>query len=74
MILPPHITHQLQPLDVGLFLPLSTFFSQEITNILHGSEGVIGMTKRFFWNCFKKAWQESFTEENITSAFKKTGI
>jgi hypothetical protein len=27
MILPPHTTHRLQPLDVGLFQPLSTAYS-----------------------------------------------
>ena len=28
VILPPHSTHRLQPLDVGLFSPLTTYYSQ----------------------------------------------
>ncbi|KAF4627253.1 hypothetical protein G7Y89_g10904 [Cudoniella acicularis] len=30
LILPPHTTHRLQPLDVGLFQPLSTAYSWEL--------------------------------------------
>jgi hypothetical protein len=29
-VYPPHTTHRLQPLDVGLFSPLATFYSQEL--------------------------------------------
>jgi hypothetical protein len=35
MILPPHSTHTLQPLDVVLFKPLSQAYSNELTNHLH---------------------------------------
>ena len=34
LILPPHSTHRLQPLNVGLFQPLSTTYSQEVNNFL----------------------------------------
>ena len=33
-VLPPHLTHRLQPLDVGLFSPLTTFYSQQIDQLL----------------------------------------
>ena len=32
------------------------------------------MTKRIFWSMFNSAWNTSFTEKNIVSAFAKTGI
>lgn len=32
------------------------------------------MTKRMFWSVFKPAWEEFFSEDNITSAFAKAGI
>ena len=32
------------------------------------------MSKSFFWPMFKRAWDKSFTEENILSAFAKAGI
>jgi hypothetical protein len=74
MILPPHSTHRLQPLDVSCFLALATAYSQEITNIMHISQGVCSMSKRMFWPLFKKAWEKSFTEKNIELAWEKTGI
>ena len=36
-IMPPHSMHRLQPLDVGLFQPLATAYSKEITKLM--SEG-----------------------------------
>ncbi|PMD31228.1 DDE-domain-containing protein [Hyaloscypha variabilis F] len=74
LILPPHTTHRLQPLDVGLFQPLSTYYSVEINDLLDSSLGTVGMTKGLFWKYFKPAFDEAFTEENIQSAFRKSGI
>jgi hypothetical protein len=74
LILPPHSTHRLQPLDVGLFLPLSQFYSKELDLIMHKSDGITSLSKRNFWRVFKKAWEQAFTMKNIKSAFKKTGI
>ena len=74
LILPPHSTHKLQPCDVGCFLPLATCYSQEVTNIIHKSAGLVSMTKRMFWPCFKRAWDNAVTPENINSAFTQTGI
>ena len=32
------------------------------------------MTKRKFWALFKPTWEQAFSEDNITNAFKKTKI
>ena len=74
LILPPHSTHKLQPLDCGNFLPLAIFYGQEITAILTDSEGETSMTKRMFYGCFKPAFEKAFCVENIESAWKKTGL
>lgn len=74
LVLPSHSTHRLQPLDVGLFSPLSQAYTQELNNLMHKSLGLVSMTKRLFWPMFKAAWEKSFTEKNILSAFEKTGI
>jgi hypothetical protein len=74
LILLPHSTHRLQPLDIGLFLPLSNYYSIELDRLMHISDGIIRLTKRNFWNVFKKAWIQAFTEKNIKSVFAKTGI
>jgi hypothetical protein len=74
LILPPHATHRLQPLDVGLFQPLSTFCSIELDRIMDESAGTVFMSKTFFWPIFKVAFDKAFTEKNIQSAFRKAGI
>ena len=74
LILPPHTTHCLQLLNVGLFQPLSTYYSIELDTIMNDSAGTISMTKSFFWPLFKRAWDKAFTEANIQSAFRKAGI
>jgi DDE superfamily endonuclease len=74
MILPPHSTHRLQPLDVGLFQPLATEYSKQISTLMANGYGYVSMTKRAFWPMFKASWEASFTEKNITNAFAKTSI
>ena len=74
MILPPHTTHRLQPLDVGMFQALSTAYSKELDDLIDKGIGRIHMSKRFFYKFFKRAWDASFTEENIQSAFRKPGV
>ena len=74
MILPPHTTHRLQPLDVGMFQALSTAYSKELDDLMDKGIGRVHMSKRFFYKFFKRAWDASFTEENIQSAFRKPGV
>jgi DDE superfamily endonuclease len=38
-VLPPHSTHRLQPLDVGLFSPLATAYTKELNNFTHRGLG-----------------------------------
>ena len=73
-ILPSHTTHRLQPLDVGLFSPLSTAYSKQLSNLMHKSLGMVSMTKRFFYPLFRDAYRASFTKKNILHAFEKPGI
>lgn len=37
-------------------------------------QGFVSMNRRMFYPFFKKAWETSFTEENIESAQRATGI
>jgi hypothetical protein len=74
LILPPHSTHRLQPLDVGIFQNLSTAYSVELDKLMIQSQGFVHMSKRLFFPLFKAAFDTSFTEEAIRRAFAKTGI
>jgi hypothetical protein len=74
LVLPPHSTHRLQPLDVGLFQPLSRAYSKHLDNWMHDSLAWFTMSKRYFWSIFKAAWEDSFTSTNILHTFEKTDI
>jgi hypothetical protein len=73
-ILPAHSTHKLQPLDVGFFSLLATYYSDGLNKCLYSSIVIVSMTKDLFYPIFKDAFQKAFTESNIKSAFEKTGI
>lgn len=73
-VLPPHSTHRLQPLDVGIFSPLAHAYSQEIDQLIQSSRGFSRLTKRSFWRLFAAAWERSVTVSNVKSAFSSPGI
>ena len=73
-VFPPHSTHRLQPLDVCLYAPLSTYYSQQLDNWLFTTGGLSSMTKRSFFGLFWPAFQSAFTKENILSGWKQTGL
>ncbi len=74
LILPPHSTHRLQPLDVSLFSPLSSAYNNQINGLMNDGQGYVSMSKREFWPMFRASWETAFTVKNIQSGFAKTGI
>jgi DDE superfamily endonuclease len=48
LVLPPHTTHRLQPLDVGLFSPLAKAYSKRLNAYTNGGLGWVLMAKRLF--------------------------
>ena len=73
-VYPPHLTHRLQPLDVSLFSLLAIYYSQELNQFLHKSEGFCSLTKRDFFWLFWAAFGKAFTTSNIESGWKRTGL
>jgi hypothetical protein len=74
VILPPHLTYTLQPLDVGMFKPLAAAYSAELLGYLDRSQGLASITKGDFFPLFWKAWEALFKELTILSSFRATGI
>ena len=74
LILPPHSTYRLQPLDILLFVPLARFYTNNLNSLITNSLGISSISKRDFWSMFWPAWQDAFTASNIISGFTKTGI
>ncbi|KAJ6437943.1 DDE superfamily endonuclease, CENP-B-like protein [Purpureocillium lavendulum] len=73
-VFPPHSTHRLQPLDVSLFSPLSTAYSNQLIQWTAKTQGLVGLSEREFWTLFWNAFEASFTPENVASGWKRTGL
>ena len=70
--LPPHSTHLLQPLDVGLFAPLQQAYSKAVEDYFLATG--VGISHRQFLPLYKRARDQAYTKTNIESAFRKAGI
>ena len=73
-VFPPHLTYRLQPLDVSLFSPLSTYYSQELNDLICKSQDLSSLTKRNFFHLFWAAYDKAFTRDNILSGWVDTGL
>ncbi len=69
---PPHCTHALQGLDVVCFAKMKECWKETINE--HEKLHQRGVNKEDFVEVWGDAYLKAFTEENIFSAFKKTGI
>jgi DDE superfamily endonuclease len=72
LILPPHTTHILQPLDVGIFRPLSRAYTEILDRYNRWNGRWID--KASFIEYYTEARKTALTYTNIISAFKATGI
>jgi hypothetical protein len=70
--IPPHTTHRLQPLDVGIFGPLQRAWQKQCLQVL--DETGLGVTRPHLVREYMKARTVSLKENVILSAWKKTGI
>lgn len=74
LILPPHSTHRLQPLDVGVFSPLSTAFTVICDREYLATEGRVSVNKARWFRIFLDAWKVGVTGDNARKAFIKSGL
>ena len=72
-VLPPHTSHLLQPLDVGVFGPFKKFYYSECSMFMRQNIGQV-ITKYNMASIASKAYLKAATPVNIQASFKKTGI
>ena len=72
LCLPSHTTHLLQPLDVGIFKPLKSYYNKECKKYLTANPGRV-ITTDVIASLVGKAWSLAFTPVNIMAGFKKSG-
>jgi hypothetical protein len=70
--MPAHISHLLQPLDVGCFGPLKKAYGREIEYLIRCY--ITHISKTEFFSAFHAAFQATFTESNIRGGFKGAGL
>ena len=74
MTYPPHSTHTLQPLDVGIFSPLSRAYGDELEAFLHTSLGLSAVTKKEIFRFFWPSWEKASSPKKIESSWRSVGL
>ena len=70
---PPHTTHLLQPLDVGIFNHVKKSYTQIcVSSGMRSSKSII--TKSYFPITWKNAIEQGATPSVIQSAFRRSGV
>jgi hypothetical protein len=72
LCLPPHSTHRLQPLDVGIFGPMGTAYDALVKRF-NRYDGR-GVTQREYIDWIQQARDKACSKKNIESAFAATGL
>lgn len=72
-VLPPHTTHECQPLDVSFFGALKRHWQQSCHQFYQANHGVV-ISKLNFCKVFKPAWLKAICPTNICNGFKKSGV
>ena len=72
LVLPPHTTHYLQPLDVACFGPLQRWYSSEVE--AHGRYNGTYIEKSDFLKFYQRARFRALCQENIDAAYRATGL
>lgn len=72
VILPPHSTHYMQPMDVSVF----THLKNELQAVLHEhiNTGIPVFTRSDFVAAIRRCWQTAFTTGHVISGFQDTGL
>jgi hypothetical protein len=70
--MPPHLSHLLQPLDIGCFSPLKKAYRREIENKMRA--GITYISKEDFFLAFFAAFKKAMIKENILGGFRGAGL
>ena len=73
LCLPPHTTHESQPLDTCVFGPLKQCWGDVCHKLMQQHPGQI-VTKYQFSTLFHEAWMKAMVPTNIVSGFRKCGV
>jgi hypothetical protein len=66
--MPPHLSHFLQPLDLGCFSPLKASYGKQIEQMMRMQ--ITRITKEDFFDAFVEAFHAFITANNIRAGFR----
>ena len=72
LLLLPHSSHLLQPLDVGIFSPLKTAVSADLDRLIR--VGINRLEKVEWIESYIRARPNAFTEKNIRAGWRQSGL
>ena len=72
VLLPPHCTDVLQPLDEVCFAPLKNYYDQALTSYEYTSREAVN--RATFVQLLTSVWDKGMPKENILKCFSATGI
>ncbi|XP_055630392.1 uncharacterized protein LOC129771092 [Toxorhynchites rutilus septentrionalis] len=73
LVLPPHTSNKLQPLDVSFMAPFKAYYSQEVERFLQQNPGKV-VCQYDVAELMKPAFIKAATTETAENGFEKTGI
>jgi DDE superfamily endonuclease len=73
LTLPPHTSHKLQPLDLGFFSPLKSYYSQEILKWMRNHK-FERLNQSNIPELMKGPYNRAATVETAVNSFEKSGI
>ena len=72
LILPPHCSHLLQPLDVGVYGPLKRYHAQEVDR--YTQAGITRIQRAHWVEIFIQIREKALTTHNIQAGWKGAGL
>ncbi|KAF4310584.1 putative transposase [Botryosphaeria dothidea] len=72
LYMPAHLSHLLQPLDVGCFSPLKNAYGKQIESLMRAMHTHIA--KEDFLPAFRIAFAAAFIRANIQGGFRRVGV
>lgn len=72
--LPPHTSHLLQPLDVGVFAPMKSAWTEVLQEHTHHAVGRGNITKATFSSLLAKVEEKSLKPQHFVAGFESTGL
>jgi hypothetical protein len=72
IFLPPHSTHLMQPMDIGVFQPLKNAHQRALLEAAR--DGKITFSREDFLDCLNQIIEAGFSRHNIMRGFEKSGL